>query len=285
MRGGVITIQSVLKYFVFLLIAFLAIACNENPNDMNDFYKVYGSDSAEIAEFLTEISKHKIIFGHQSVGQNILDGIALWEEGEKISLNRVTTRDFSQLGEGVFIDFRVGQNRDPFGKVDDFVLRIRNLAEGIPSIAFFKFCYVDVVSDTDVDSLFDYYKEKMLFLKNNKTNCRIILTTVPLTTLQKGFKATAKKILNMEPSGYVENMRRNEFNERIVNELAADFPVFDLAAVESTFPAGKINTYHYRGVDYPCLPDSYTLDGGHLNEYGSRLVAYNLLAFLFGELD
>jgi len=267
-----------------ILIAFLLSACNESTDDMNDFYKLYGSDSADAAAFLTEIAKHKVIFGHQSVGQNILSGVNWWEEEEGINLNKMTTRDFAELGNAVFVDFNVGANGDPNGKTDDFASLMDSNSAEPPTLAFFKFCYVDIVENSDVDAVFDHYKEKMLELKNSKPDTRIILITVPLTTIQKGLKATAKRVLSMNPSGYAENVKRTEFNERMLNELSGDFPVFDLAKLESTLPDGKANTYSYEGMDYPCLVESYASDSGHLNDYGSRMMAFNLLAFLAGAL-
>ena len=87
-------------------------------------------------------------------------------------------------------------------------------------------------------------------------------------------------MLSREPSGYLENIKRQEINERIINELAGDFPVFDLALVESTLPDGSRSTYKYAGSEYPCMPETYTHDSGHLNDFGAKMAAFNLLAFL-----
>ena len=98
-------------------------------------------------------------------------------------------------------------------------------------------------------------------------------------------RPTAKKILQRAPHGFLENIKRNEFNERVLNELQGDFPIFDLAAVETTLPDGSMHTYKHKGNEYPCIPDFYTSDLGHLNDYGARLVAYNLVGFLAEEFE
>ncbi len=57
-------------------------------------------------------------------------------------------------------------------------------------------------------------------------------------------------------------------------------PVFDLAALESTHPDGSMETYQYKGGSYPCMPEYYRSDYGHLNDFGAKTVSYNFLAFL-----
>lgn len=274
-----------MKYLALMAIALLLTGCNETLDDMNDFHKVYGSEITDAAELFTSISENIVVFGHQSVGENILDGIAAWEEESGASLNRRSSRDMSTLEEPVFIDFRVGQNGDPKSKVDDFVSVVESIPTNRNPIVFFKFCYVDVEAETDTDEVFDYYKEKMLYLKESYPHARLVLMTIPLTTVQTGWKATAKKILSKELYGYQENVLRQKINQRIIDELSGEFPVFDLALVESTLPDGTKSTYDNDGTAYPCLTEMYTSDGGHLNSYGAKIVSYNLLAYLMLEMN
>lgn len=274
-----------MKFLAFIAASILLLGCNENPQDMNEFHHTYGSASTETADLMNNAAEKFVVFGHQSVGNNILDGIAVMEKETSVLLNRQSTRDMSGLASPAFVDFNVGHNGDPQSKVDDFVSIVETIAEDQSPIVFFKFCYVDVESETDVDKVFDYYKEKMLYLKENYSHVRIVLFTVPLTSIQTGWKAAAKKVLSREPAGYLENIKRQEINERIINEMAGDFSVFDLALVESTLPDGDLNTYKYDGAEYPCMPDMYTHDSGHLNDFGAKVAAFNLLAFLTEELS
>ncbi len=251
---------------------------------MNEFHKMYGGDNEDVGALLQELSGHQIYFGHQSVGFNIMSGIEQWEEETGVQLNKIESRDFSDAGPNSFVHFRVGENGDPNSKIDDFVSQVESIPEDSTSAAFFKLCYVDITESSDVDAVFEYYKEKMLFLGDNHPNCKIILFTVPVTGVQKGLKATAKRLLSRQPTGVLENIKRNEFNERLVNEFSGIFPVFDLAGVETTLPDGSTETFKYKGGEYPCMPDFYTSDLGHLNNFGARIVAYNMIAFLAEEL-
>ena len=247
---------------------------------MNHFYRMYGSENDQVGELIEKVSRHRLYFGHQSVGFNILSGIQIWEEETGISLRKVESRDFSDTDSVSLVHFKVGQNGDLKSKIDDFVLLMDSIPADSGSTAFIKLCFWDIMADTDVDELFDYYKEKMYFLKVKYPHCRIILVTVPLTNAQTGFKAFIKKIIGRQLFGVLENINRNEFNKRILNEMGSDFPVFDLAGVETTLPDGSPHTYKYKGNKYPSVPSYYTLDLGHLNEYGAKFVSYNLLAFL-----
>ncbi len=273
-----------MRHLVYIIIILLIASCDNYQIDMNEFHKMYGGDNEDVGALLRELSGHKIYFGHQSVGYNIMSGIERWEQETGVRIDKVETRDFTDSTNAPFVHFRVGENGDPNSKIDDFVSQVESIPGDSTSAAFFKLCYVDITGSSDVDALFEYYKEKMLYLKDNFTYCNIILVTVPMEGVQKGLRATAKKLLNRQVYGVLENIKRNEFNERLINEFSDVFPVFDLAGVETTLPDGSTETFKYKGGDYPCMPDFYRSDYGHLNDFGARIVAYNLMAFLAEEL-
>ena len=270
-----------MKRVVIIMFAAILAGCSKyNHLDMTDFYRMYGSEDDQVGELIEKVSRHRLYFGHQSVGYNILSGIQIWEEESGNSLTVVESRDFTNADSASLVHFKVGHNGDPKSKIDDFVSQMDSIPADSSSAALFKFCYVDIMEDTNVDEVFDYYKEKMYFLKKRYPHCQIILVTVPLTRTQKGLKALIKRIIGRQLYGVQENITRNEFNKRMLNEMGNDFPIFDLAGVESTLPDGSPYTYKHKGDRYPSIPAFYTIDLGHPNEYGARLISYNLLAFL-----
>lgn len=282
--NDILTLMRVWNAGVFFLILLAGTGCMpEKQADMKDFYKVYGSDLGDMGSALKELSELNLYFGHQSVGFDILSGLELWEKETGVSIRKAETRDFSNTGEASLVHFQVGANKDPFSKIDDFAALVHEIPKDEPAIAFFKFCYIDFHKTADVDAIFQTYKEKMLDLRDSVENCRIVLFTVPVTTLQKGPKALVKKILGKPLNHSLENIKRNAFSDRIRTELGDEFPVFDLARVESTLPDGSTETFKMKGQAYPRLPESYTRDQGHLNPEGAKLVAYNLIAFLTEE--
>jgi hypothetical protein len=69
-------------------------------------------------------------------------------------------------------------------------------------------------------------------------------------------------------------------NELLRKEYGKNAPFFDLAEIESTFLNGKRAFSSERENTRYSLVPSYTYDGGHLNDFGSKTVAEQLLVFL-----
>ena len=273
-----------MRIIQFLFIPLVTFSCSEVKYDFDDFTPIYDTGTDNAGDLIEQISDAKIYFGHQSVGRNILAGLEAWQDATGTSLAIVESRDFSTVPESAFVHFAVGQNGDPSGKVDDFVSLMETVSVEEHPLAFFKFCYVDFNPETDVKGVYEYYKKNMLELKDRFPHIRFLASTVPYTGVQTGLKGRVKKILGRAPNGALENGKRKEFNDMILNDLASTFPVFDLAAAESTRPDGSIETFRYKGKEYPCLPSFYRSDMGHLNEEGARIVSFNLLAFLAEEI-
>lgn len=276
--------QSLVRTITISLFAALLLpGCQKNNYDMKGIYTLDGSGTGSAAELLEQVAGLKIYFGHRSVGNNILGGIEQWEQETGVSLKKVESKDFSSLGDASIVHFGVGSNSDPRSKIDEFVALVDQIPnEGAP-VAFFKLCYVDITGDTDIDPLYEYYKERMLHLKENYPHIRFMISTVPLMGLQKGIKAVVKKILGRQPTGVLGNIKRNEFNERLIKDFRGVMPVFDLGGIESTRPDGTIETYSFKGKEYACMYKDYTYDYGHLTELGAKTLSYNLLAFLAQE--
>ncbi len=273
-------------YRIIIALAFFLFGCNTNNQfDMNEFHKMYGRDTNDIGTLIEKVAKQNIYFGHQSVGWNILSGIEKWEEKYGVKLSMIESRDFSNAKEATFYHFAVGKNSNPKSKIDDFISLVETIPDTSEAVVFFKLCYVDIVATSDVKKLFEYYKHKMHNLNQEHPENKLVLMTVPLTGIQKGWKSMVKKILGKVPYGYLENIKRNEFNSLLKEEFSGVLPIFDLAGIESTLPDGSIETFSYERTAYPCVPDFYTSDMGHLNEYGAKVVSYNLLAFLAEEVN
>ena len=56
--------------------------------------------------------------------------------------------------------------------------------------------------------------------------------------------------------------------------------IYDLARIESTYQNNKREFFKYQNKKYYSLIKEYTYDGGHLNQYGRKLVAQELLKVL-----
>jgi len=228
-----------------------------------------------------KLSEKHIYFGHQSVGNNILDGIRdLMNEYPQIKLKIAETNNADDINFPVLAHTKIGKNFDPELKCSDFRNIIDNGIGNKIDIAFYKFCYVDVNSKTEVENIFKIYKETHYYVKHKYPDLKVIHVTIPLKSLQTGWKVSIKKILAMEIDGYVDNINRNFFNQKLIDEYGSKEPIYDLAAIESTRTDNKRVTFDMDGKTYYAMNPEYTYDGGHLNEVGRRVAAENLLILL-----
>lgn len=230
---------------------------------------------------LSSLSNKKIFFGHQSVGFNIVDGMEeIINQNPQLSLSILKAGEPIEGHEAFFAHAQIGKNRKPLSKLDAFSKAINNGIGDKADIAFMKFCYVDITKKTDIDKLFQSYKNELFELQQRFPNTTFIHVTSPLKTVQTGIKATIKKILGKPAGGYESNIMRNKFNEMLRNEYDQKGIVFDLAKVEATRPDGSRQKFIYNDKEYDSLYPGYTDDGGHLNRYGQKIAAENLLRLL-----
>lgn len=235
------------------------------------------SDGAVTTAVLQTVAKKRIYFGHQSVGLNIIDGINdILKEHPDAGLRIVKTTDPLALNSPVFAHSMVGENEDPVSKINDFVRSMETGIGGKAEIAFFKFCYVDITRNTDVDKVFASYKSAMQRLKDKYPNTQFLHLTVPLSLSLPSLKGWIKGVLGREDN----NIKKNVFNAMLRREYGGRDPIFDLAAIESTYPDGRKASFISNGTTYYSLVPDYTHDDGHLNETGRRIMAGQLLKFL-----
>ncbi len=227
------------------------------------------------------LSEKKIYFGHMSVGNNILEGVRdLAKEYPFVQLKIVETKSPSSFDQPVFAHSPIGKNQDPKSKIDDFSHLISSGVGEKADIAFFKLCYIDILAATDADGVFEQYKIAMETLKKKYPGVTFVHVTAPLRLVQTGVLVPIKKIIGRPVGGYADNIKRSRFNELLRQEYRGKEPMFDLAAVESTYPDGTRFLFDSGGKKYESLIADYTHDGGHLNEYGRKIVAAQFLAFL-----
>ncbi len=240
-----------------------------------------------ITHNLKQLSTLKVFFGHKSVGGNIVDGI-----GDIISANpktKLTIVDYNQsvdLSEPFFAHTPIGKNKQPISKIEDFAHHIEQGIGNNADIAFFKFCWVDFTPQTEVEKVLNQYKSTLVHLKTNYPQTQFIHVTVPYTadgTRSKAWIKKGKDIIKtiIGKTNYYDNTKRNEYNKLLRKEYEGREPLFDLSRLESTYPNGQRATFSpLWGESLYTLADDYTDDGGHLNAYGRKIVANELIRFL-----
>jgi hypothetical protein len=230
---------------------------------------------------LERLAQAKIYFGHQSVGNNIMAGVEdLMRQDPRLKLKIEQTAAPSGFQSGAFMHGPVGKNQDPAGKIEDFAAKIKAGVGGSADIAFFKFCYIDIEADRNIDELFAHYQKALSDLMKYHPKTTFVHVTVPLSVVQTGPKVFIKNIIGRAPGGFIENAKRSEYNRKLRQAYAGKEPVFDLAQIESTFADGSRATFEWQGQTYERMIPEYASDGRHLNEPGRQRVAEHLIVFL-----
>lgn len=230
---------------------------------------------------LSRLMNMRIFLGHQSVGFNLLDGIDATLKGRGLEgFHFKETRQPDDGSDPLFFHATIGENGDPIGKVNDFDAIIRGGMGATVDLAFMKFCYFDIDAGTDVEALFSAYEAAISRLRADFPDLIIAYMTVPLTSLDRGPKAAAKKLLGRPVRGYSDNVAREKFNRLLRDRCPPGVPLIDLALFESVSATGERSALSADGITFYALRDEYTDDGGHLSPNGRRIVGERLLASL-----
>lgn len=231
-----------------------------------------------------KLAKKKIYFGHQSVGYNIIDGMMNIMNGrDDIKLNIVESCEPSEFDMPVFAHSQVGRNMDPASKIKGFV-DIMDAGVGKKAdIAFFKFCYIDIMRDSDPQKIFNLYREALEDLKARYPDTQFLHVTIPLRSTPKGIERNLKqsvKLLIGKPGVLDDNIKRERYNELLRNAYSKTELLFDLALIETVNPDG-FRCYATKGEKkiHVMVPE-YTEDGGHLNNLGKKKIAEQMLISL-----
>ena len=228
---------------------------------------------------LERVARERIYFGHQSVGMNLLQGVAELAAEAGVPVRIARADHAIDVPPATFGHTFVAENGRPLEKLESFRSA---LGAADVDIAMLKFCYVDIEADTDVKALFARYQAALAELRRAHPHTTFVHITLPLTTVQTGFKAVVKRLLGRPPYGTLEDMRRDEYNRLLRQAYAGREPLFDLARIESTAPDGTPVQVQWNGVVAPVMAAEYTDDGGHLNAEGRRRGARALIAVLAG---
>lgn len=204
------------------------------------------------------VARARVFFAHQSVGDDILDGVRTLLAPRRIE----------------WTSAHVGRNGEPFGKLEAFRRAFESGTDRGASISMLKLCYGDFDARTDVAALFASYRTTMRELARARPHTTFVHVTAPLTTVGAGPRAWLQTRLGMPVWGEIENGRRDRYNELLRRAYGGREPVFDLAAVEAgaSSASGRV----------PALSGNLTYDGGHLNPLGRSRAAAELVRLLSG---
>lgn len=220
----------------------------------------------------------RVYFGHQSVGANIMDGVADVLSGHpNIGLHVADAGTLGPSATPGLYHAKVGRNEDPRGKLTEFV----HVADSTnPQVALVKYCYIDITDSTDADALFADYRERIEALRARHPGLIIVHVTLPLTTVGSGPREWLSRTLRGHKTPRDLMVIRSRYNDLMRRTFVGKEPVFDLARFESTRPDGSRSYFSRGGRRIYYLAPEYTDDGGHLNATARRAAAEEFLAAL-----
>ena len=229
------------------------------------------SGNTQFQEQLFQVGKARIFFGHQSVGQNILDGLKDLMDASAPQVNIVKARKGEELPPGPCLAHAyLGVNANPSAKIRDYAEFLDQPRPQEWNAVLLKFCFLDITRDTDVPALFKQYQDAVSALKQRHTNWVFIHATAPLTRAD-GIRAFVKKLIGKRTTED-DNIKRMEYNNLLISAFGSD-PILDVSRIESTHGDGSRESFTRSGNTYYELAREYTEDGGHLNANGSKILA------------
>lgn len=203
------------------------------------------------AEQLASLKQRRILWGHQSVGANVIDG------ARALGIDFREVRRGADYGEAHWGEAGVAENGDPERKIRSFVdLMVGGGIGRRVEAASFKFCWVDFEDGTDVEELANDYDAAMRDMQARFPSVRYLHVTPPLTTDEPEL-----------------NGIRWRFGREMIRRHRDTGLVLDLAAVISTDAAGE----QCKSGNQRRLCPAWASDSGHLNDAGSQRAAKALL--------
>ena len=254
----------------------LTLGCGDTPVFRPDALTAVAPLSTEQVNRLGAL---RIFFGHQSVGGNLMDGLAdLAREGEPMPLTVARTLHLESGAAGIVAHEWVGENGAPTSKLVAVGEALAGPARAA-NVVLVKFCYSDFGADTDPDALFTAYQRQIAAWQVRFPGVTFVHVTAP-TVRPEGVATRWLRTLRGRFTMQARAVKVARYNARLREAYGGRAPVFDLAAFEAEGPDGSSSRRQLGGLDVPLLYPAFTNDGEHLNEIGRRAVARRFLHVL-----
>ncbi|MET0553722.1 MAG: hypothetical protein ABW221_11835 [Vicinamibacteria bacterium] len=231
--------------------------------------------ASDVAADLAVLARARVFFGHQSVGGNLLDGLAALAKEQGVALRVVEAPAGVDDGAPAIVHQKVGRNAEPETKCEAFGSFLTGAGQAARfDAAVLKFCYADLGDRTDIQpaQLLAVYEKTVAAVRSARPDVTLVHATVPLSTRGEGKGDRVRAALGLETSKDANNARRGRFNDLLRTAYAGE-PLFDVARAESTQADGSRAGSRQDGLFVDALRRDLSSDGGHLNDEGRRVAA------------
>ncbi len=226
------------------------------------------------------LAQKRIYFAHQSVGLDMLNGIAdITRDYPEIQIQVVRRPDVADPTRGYLSHSWIGENYDPLGKCDAFEQYLISPAGEALDAAALKLCFLDVTAKTNTAELLGRYESTVDRIRQAHPDLLIVHVSEPLTTTKQTLRRVVKRLIKGHDPRR-DNLARDDYSSALLARYGEQEPFFDLGRLQSTYPDGSRCTYEEEGRTGHALIPEYSRDGYHLNELGQRIIAAHFLVFL-----
>ena len=132
--------------------------------------------------------------------------------------------------------------------------------------------------------LFNAYRDTVETIQFEHPDVALVHTTIPLTTVESGFKGRTLRYLG-RATRREEAVARHRYNELLRAEFGGVEPIFDIAQVQATSRDGTISAFTSDGGRIETLAADNTSDGTRLNPACRRAAAGVLLDVLSAVIE
>ena len=226
----------------------------------------------------------RVLFAHQSIGQDIVRGVPEVFKSARLKAPQVQLWSRARNSRGpVLATATIGQNGDPRSKLRAFASLVNNAPRNSVDVALMAFNYQDISADTDVEGVFQIYTETMDSLETANPDISFLYATVPVTTANSWRSVDQSKVqglVDVSQPVWQDNIARERFNSLLRQEYRATGRLFDVAALQARLGGTKVSAKEHEGQWYFVMNPGLSTDGRRLNTNGSRQLARALMLFV-----
>ncbi len=225
--------------------------------------------------------RSRVLFGVQSVGQDITKGVRPAFSKARVAEPKVTTWNKARNSRGpVVATALIGRNGRAASKLRAFAALVNDAPRNSVDVAAMAFNYQDITADTDVYDLFRSYEDTMESVEGANPDITFLYSTAPVTSANSWRavdRATVAGLGNVNQPAWQDNIARERFNALIRERYAQTGRLFDIAALQATIDDHKVSAKQHEDQWYYVMNPKLASDGKHLNREGSTRLARALM--------
>lgn len=282
MKTGVMFSMALIVGVSFLLLVGLLVWIGWRQSSViNPTSNVNHESSGRERSHLARLRSVKVVFGHMSVGEDVIAGVRELGRGDgEPGVAVFPLKNTEVPSQPGLWHLTLGHNADPVAKIRRFEEIAKGFQNSPPDAVMMKLCYVDIVAASDLERIQRAYRDMVKTVEGVLPRTRVLHVTTPLEAAPVG-KAKLRRAIGglIGRAGPVrDNGQREAYNKWLRREYGSSGTVLDLAQMESNGAQGSCVARFDSEV--PMMYSTYTDDGGHLNRTGRKVVASAFLMAL-----